>query len=385
MKINQPIFLIVLVFVLASTAPGYSQNGAAFNSLQPVLVKGNDGNAAKVTEKGQSVVVMESKIDAGNSTKTPLASSAVFTGAACEILDYSGIAILVGSDVAGVLTVQYSPDAVDWYDGETYVILASAGKFYTPPVQSAYYRLVYVNGGLPQTSFYIHSVLKAQSFKWSSHNITEMIKGEDDAILTKTVLTAEDEAGEFVNIRSIQGDTGYNLKVSLDQIDSSTNSVKMIDYSHAELHAGDHYVWAGNVELDSAASKTYLLTTPNTTKWIHMSTVFDGSAITQFAIYEGADRVGTTAKTPLNRNRNSVKTAGLVIHEDVSGGTTDGTLLPVTHKSGSATNQANSPATARSENEIILKQNTKYLIRLTSFTNDNLINATFDWYEHTNN
>lgn len=35
-------------------------------------------------------------------------------------------------------------------------------------------------------------------------------------------------------------------------------------------------------------------------------------------------------------------------------------------------------------NEVILKQNSKYLIRFTSGTADNLCNLLLEWYEHTN-
>lgn len=34
--------------------------------------------------------------------------------------------------------------------------------------------------------------------------------------------------------------------------------------------------------------------------------------------------------------------------------------------------------------EIILKQNTKYILRVTSGTNGNLTNLYLSWYEHTN-
>ena len=35
--------------------------------------------------------------------------------------------------------------------------------------------------------------------------------------------------------------TGNNLRVSVDQVETTTNSLKTIDYSHAELHGGAHF------------------------------------------------------------------------------------------------------------------------------------------------
>ena len=39
---------------------------------------------------------------------------------------------------------------------------------------------------------------------------------------------------------------------------------------------------------------------------------------------------------------------------------------------------------ARALHEWVLKQNTKYLLRITSHTDANVISVSFDWYEHTN-
>lgn len=356
---------------------------SAFSQTTEIAVKNTEtGFPSTVTAEYPFPVFSPSKIDTGNSTKIPLASAAVFTGDSCKVLDYSGVAILVGSNVAGVLMVQYSPDAVDWYDGETYVILAGAGKFYTPPVQSAYYRLVYTNGGLPQSSFYLHAVLKAQPFKWSSHNINEMIKGQDDAILTKTVLTAEDEAGKFVNIRSIQGDTGFNLKVSLDQVEQTTNSVQVIDYAHGELHGGTHYIVRKTALLAKNGTKELLVVTPNTTKWAHMvigleatdsavkGYLFEAPTITAIGTLDGAR----------NRNRNVADNNTTLFYENPTV-TATGTLLASYHLGSGKT----SGGAARDAEEFVLKQNTLYLFRVVepnvAATN---INWTFDWYEHTN-
>jgi hypothetical protein len=108
-----------------------------------------------------------------------------------------------------------------------------------------------------------------------------------------------------------------------------------------------------------------------------------GSAITQVLVYEGGDRTGTTAQTIFNSNRNSSNTSVLVIHKDISAGTTDGTLIWQL-KSGAATAQSRTPASAQRSHEKILKQNTKYLIKIISGTNDNLTNLQLNWYEHTN-
>jgi len=165
--------------------------------------------------------------------------------------------------------------------------------------------------------------------------------------------------------------------------DLSTAAVETIDYAHHEVHAGSHFMYTDAVTLAASATQDYLITTPNTTKWAHMTFHLDGSAITQWQLYEGADRSGTTPQTIGNNNRNSATTATTTIHKGTSGGTTDGVQAYI-YKGGAATKQAQTGTEAGNTEEIILKQNTKYILRVTSGTNDNLTNVRLEWYEHTN-
>ena len=168
---------------------------------------------------------------------------------------------------------------------------------------------------------------------------------------------------------------------ALVPVDSLTLATETVDYSHHEIHVGNHYYYMDSVELNNAAVQNYLITTPDTTTQAHMIIYADGSAITMFQLYEATDKTGTTLQTIINNNRNSANTSSLIIHKGISGGTTDGTLIQ-TYKSGSATQQSRSSATVRDDSEIILKRNTKYIFRVTSFTDNNLTNVDFSWYEH---
>ena len=163
--------------------------------------------------------------------------------------------------------------------------------------------------------------------------------------------------------------------------DNSTYVLEVIDYAHHEVHAGSHFMYTDAVTLASAGTQDYLITTPNTTTWAHMTFALDGSAITQWQLYEGADKDGTTPQTVGNNNRNSATAATTTVHKGTSGGTTDGTLLWL-YKGGSATQQSRSGTDSGNTQEIILKQNTKYILRVTSGTADNLTNVKLEWYEH---
>lgn len=165
-------------------------------------------------------------------------------------------------------------------------------------------------------------------------------------------------------------------------VDRATNSLQVIDYPHHEIHAGDHYFYKDCFTLASAGTQDFLITTPNTTKWTHLSFEIDSSAITAVDLYEGADRTGTTLQTIKNNNRNSTNTSGDTLHKGTSAGTTDGTKIWC-HKSGSSVGASRTGVSSSQDSEIILKQNTKYLMRATSGTADNLVNISLSWYEHT--
>jgi hypothetical protein len=165
-------------------------------------------------------------------------------------------------------------------------------------------------------------------------------------------------------------------------LDKSTWTLQTIDYAHHEIHAGSHFMYTDAVELGSAGVQNYLITTPNTTSWAHMLFDMDGSAITQFESYEGADRDGTTLQTVGNNNRNSSKVAAVTVHKGYSGGSTDGARIHL-YKGGSASAQSRGATAARNDSEIILRQNTKYILRVTSGTAANLTNIRMEWYEHT--
>jgi len=165
-------------------------------------------------------------------------------------------------------------------------------------------------------------------------------------------------------------------------VDLVTQALLTLDYAHHEVHEGSHFFYTNSLDLGSGISQVYLLTTPDTTKWVHMTFNYEHIAVLQFALFEGADRVGTTLQTAFNNNRNSLNTPGLVVHKGISGGTTDGVQM-VNDLFGYSSGNSRVGGGDRNDHELLLKQNTKYLIRLTSSTADQLIVLRLIWYEHT--
>jgi hypothetical protein len=166
--------------------------------------------------------------------------------------------------------------------------------------------------------------------------------------------------------------------------DGITNAVRTIDYGHHESHGGSAY-WAyrtatlGNAEVSGIG-----LTTPNTTKWSHLLLRVDLSAAATFDVLEDVTSFsGGAAFTPLNFNRNSSNVSGNTI---IVGHTGSDLITPTGGTSiwnenlgtrGQQTSRSNA-------SELILKQNSKYLFRITNSTASNNTSILLTWYEHTN-
>lgn len=173
------------------------------------------------------------------------------------------------------------------------------------------------------------------------------------------------------------------LQVTMeDSVDTTTDSIKVVDYAHSELHLGRHFQVTNTTLLAKNGTYDILIVASDTLRWAH--TIFGvetNDAAIVVSLHEGITYSASgTAAVEINRNRNSVYTAGLAVSYTPTI-TATGTLV-YRKALGSGKNNGGS---ARDNAELILKQNTAYLLRITegnvAATN---INWEIDWYEHTN-
>ena len=171
--------------------------------------------------------------------------------------------------------------------------------------------------------------------------------------------------------------------MSIGKLDRATNSFQTITYEHHEIHAGSSFTADYTVELGNGAVIDILVVTPNTTKWAHMVYTVLCELETDMKIYEGATASNNgTGLTEFNRDRNSATAATTTaFHTPTVAGGAEGTLLRTKHFGTGRT----AGAEAHDAHEWILKQNTKYLVRITNATtSNNWITIILNWYEHTN-
>lgn len=174
-----------------------------------VKIHGADGvttntavTEAKVSTEGELYVVSGGHVDNNNSTTTPLAGDAVFTGTSTDVLDVSIIIVSLKSDVASAtdgLSIEFSTDGTNWDHTDVFTIPANTGKTFTFQPVARYLRVVYTNGSSAQSFFRLQVLRKHTNTKPSTHRIQDSIVNDDDAELTKSVITGVNRAGNFVN------------------------------------------------------------------------------------------------------------------------------------------------------------------------------------------
>lgn len=149
-----------------------------------------------------------------NSSIIPLGSNEVFTGAWQDTLNYSEIIIGINTDKNSAvdgLDVQWSSNGTDIDDHDKFSLTANAGKVFTFPPARRYVRIVYTNGAIAQELFRLQTQLKRFATRGSSHRISDSIVSDDDAILTKSIITGRNDSGIYNNVMI---DQAGNLKVN---------------------------------------------------------------------------------------------------------------------------------------------------------------------------
>lgn len=167
------------------------------------------------------------------------------------------------------------------------------------------------------------------------------------------------------------------------ELDDSTNTMQTIEYEHHEIHSGSHFMYSDyDNDVDTGTPKYYRITTPDTTKELHVLIILYSEGAGTWWLYENptVNAAGTPA-TLYNSNRNSGTTATGVIAPDPTS-TADGTLLK-TWRTGSGTN-ASSRIGGESNRglEIILKRNEDYFVKFTPDADNAKTKVEIDFYEH---
>ena len=166
---------------------------------------------------------------------------------------------------------------------------------------------------------------------------------------------------------------------NIAKIDEMTQTLVNTDESDNAIHEGNSYVaFIADDAMGNNDTIEMLIITPDTTVWPHITlrVIASGDGILKAYI----DPVTTSDGTPVtaaNRNSNSSNTATTDIYHTPTV-TSDGTEIFVAYFGAGLTGTGGA---AKSANDFILQQNTKYLVRFTSEDNNNRAKVSLDWEE----
>ncbi len=171
------------------------------------------------------------------------------------------------------------------------------------------------------------------------------------------------------------------------RMDASTNSLQVVDYAHHEIHGGSLFEFTDyDADLDAAQTMEYIIRTPNTAEWAHFFLAVDGALQTLVELYEDTTHTVGAAQRVINTNRNVAdnNTTDVFASNDDNA---DGTLIFENLfgiDAGVGINSISGGGQVRAAHEYILKQDTDYLLKITSNTANNVVSIKLRWYEHTN-
>lgn len=121
-------------------------------------------------------------VSADNSSTTPLASDAVFTGLPTLAREYSTISVTTFSNQPGRLTVEFSPDAANWDIRRAYSYSPSNLNYSKQLlIEGEYIRVVFENGPLAQTEFRLQTRLHVANTARNSEQLVDCATRMKDA------------------------------------------------------------------------------------------------------------------------------------------------------------------------------------------------------------
>lgn len=146
------------------------------------------------------------------------------------------------------------------------------------------------------------------------------------------------------------------------------------------VHAGSAFLVSVAQDIAASANLDLLFVTPNTTKWAHLTLTVQVEGEMILYVYEDTDSTGGAAVTAHNRNRNSGTSSVLTVTSGPTVTTPGTTILSAILGSGNRTGGG-----AEEGGDIVLKQNTKYLFRITNtIAQAKWVSLIITWCEYTN-
>lgn len=154
------------------------------------------------------------QVSTGNSTNTALGAGAAWTGQTQDVSSFSSVVIAVKTDQDGLISMQFSPDGVNWDSQLSYEVNSGVNEVHRLTTTRQYYRTKFQNNGLDQTYMRLQTILGEHTQLNAPRN--GMVQKDADAYIVRST----DPLLELAQGR-IQGEVawekfGYNEGLNAD-------------------------------------------------------------------------------------------------------------------------------------------------------------------------
>ena len=240
-----------------------------------------------------------------NSTSTPLAGNAIFTGTGEDVKDYGVISIAIYSSHVSAtngLEFQFSPDNTNWYTTDNYSYSSTAiVKNYSLAPVARYFRVKYTNGATLQTSFFIETSYRQTYVKPSSHRVLDSISLQDDSEVVSAVLMARNNTDVITDVHVTNGG---NLKVSIEETNGATDFATQTTLSAINNKLNSQVVSSSTVTtVNASASDTTLLASNANRKGF---IIFNNSTAILYILLASGTSSSTNFSILLNQNESLI-------------------------------------------------------------------------------
>jgi len=186
-------------------------------------------------------------ISVANSTVAPLGANQTFIGIAEDVSDYSSISINLWTDQKSLtdgIRMEFSPDGIAWDKVKPHTATAGKDHNFLLTVITRYFRMVFTNGAIAQTTFRLQVIYHKYKNKAISFRVDEPIDTDEYTELSRSVLVgASAGGGHFSNV---EVDSKSNLSVHIDEPKTAFGEVQVAERTP---QAQINFVYGVNTEM----------------------------------------------------------------------------------------------------------------------------------------
>lgn len=267
---------------------------------------GTDGDYSplQVNAEGALYSTLASYQSSGNTSTTPLSSSATFTGTG-EVNEYPDVMVSCQTDNTGTLYFDFSVDGTNWstFPVNGFSIAANTHEFHTASKGPRYFRVRLVNDAGAQSYLRLYTYFGNFS-KLPNAPLNQTIASDADAIITNSVIAAYNGSA-YTNV---QATAGGNLKVSLQEASDG------LDIGAGNAGTETIRVSVSTDDVNLSAIKTSVETLDNAIAGSEMQVDVVGS------LPAGDNNIGNVDIVTLPASTNTLEVVGDVAHDAAAAG-----------------------------------------------------------------